>query len=55
MFDFSFIKRIAKMYRDTHPDYSIQIAVHKAYEAYEFYKESEIEILDEQLTKEQGY
>lgn len=53
MTDYRFIRKIAKMYRDMHPDYSIRKAVFKAYEAYEFYRETEIKIMDEHYEK--GY
>ena len=47
MIDYSFIKKIARMYRNQHPDHSIASAVARAYEAYDFYREAEVEIMDE--------
>ena len=51
MIDYSFIKRIARMYRNQHPDHSIASAVARAYEAYDFYREAEVEVMDEQYRR----
>jgi hypothetical protein len=36
---------MARMYRDYHVNMSIRAAVHKAYEAYEIYREAEVELM----------
>ena len=47
-FEQSYIRRMARMYRDFHNDMSIRAAVHKAYEAYEIYRETEVEMMYEE-------
>lgn len=39
---------MARMYREFHNDMSIRAAVHKAYEAYEIYREVEVDLMIEQ-------
>lgn len=46
-FEQAYIRRMARMYREYHLNMSIRQAVHKAYEAYEIYREAEVEIMDE--------
>ena len=46
-FEQAYIRRMARMYRDFHNDMSIRAAVHKAYEAYEIYREAEVDIMYE--------
>lgn len=49
-FEQAFIKRMAKSYRELH-DLSMREAVHKAYEAYDLYKEAEVDIIDEEYRR----
>ena len=49
-FEQVYIRRMAKAYRDIH-NVSIRQAIHKAYEAYEIYREVEIEMMYEQDTR----
>ena len=47
-FEQFYIKRMAKMYRDYHLELSIRHAIFKAVEAYEIYREAEVEIMYEE-------
>ena len=40
----SHIREMAKMYRELHPDYSRAVAVGKAYEAYDIFRDAEFEL-----------
>lgn len=44
-FEQAYIRRMARMYREYHLNMSIRQAVHKAYEAYEIYREAEVDMM----------
>lgn len=52
---YKYVKRMAKDYRRIHPNLSIGLAVHKAYEAYDIYRDAEVDIRDEYYQKENDY
>lgn len=47
----AFIRRMAKNYRLWYPDTSIRKAIHQAVIAYELYRESEVEIMDDEYQR----
>ena len=52
-FERAYIRRMAKLYREQNWDMSIGMAVRKANEAYETYKEAEMEIMYEEYERTQ--
>jgi hypothetical protein len=50
-FEQIYIRRMAKMYRQYHPNMSLRQAIQKAYEAYEIYRETEVEMMYEERRK----
>jgi hypothetical protein len=49
-FEQLYIRRMARMYRKYHISLTIRQAVLKAYEAYEIYREAELEMMYEEQT-----
>jgi len=49
--ELAYIRRMAKMY-ERFDDLSRRAAIYQAYKSYEFYKEAEMEINDEQQQRE---
>lgn len=50
-FEQAYIKRMAKLYKENHPNITIRQAIHKAYEAYDIYRDTEVEMMYEERSK----
>lgn len=46
-FEQAYIRRMAKMYKNYHPTLTFKQAVYQAYEAYQIYRDTEVEMMYE--------
>lgn len=47
-FEQAYIKRMARLYKEYHPSMTLKQAIHQAYEAYEIYRDTEVEMMYEE-------